>query len=154
MKKKLLLWLVMSVALIVTGCRSDDGTNFSFSVNNKCDQNDFVPEMDKNGSFYFPEEIIQYKATGNGILLLKHLNALFSCEAKITVNTTIEDNTISIVEHGSNDTNCICPYDITMNIAPLNIGKYNVVVYYEEKELARFSIDYNTSLEGNCFIKR
>ena len=68
------------------------------------------------------EETIEYYASSNGKLVVKHTNAIFGCESKVSAEAHMEkDNkTIVVNETATNEiANCICPYDLTMEVGEL-----------------------------------
>lgn len=104
----------------------------------------------------FPPESVKYEGTQDSCLLLEHINAIFSCEATFTIKATVADGIITIVETAPSLTNCLCPYDLSMKIGPLENKTYEVVICDQTEDSKRisFQLDYNTSVKGEFEVKK
>ena len=100
----------------------------------------------------YSEEIIKYNATPDKGLIIEHQNVIFGCEAKLTTSALIMDHEIIINESGESRTNCVCPYDLTLKIGPLNEGDYRIVIIRDALEYASFNINYTSALKGEFII--
>ena len=104
----------------------------------------------------FPTESVKYEGTEDGYLLLEHINAIFSCEATFTIKATVADGIITIVETAPSLTNCLCPYDLSMKIGPLENKTYEVVICDQTEDTKRvsFLLDYSSSVKGEFEVSR
>ena len=104
----------------------------------------------------FPTESVKYEGTEDGYLLLEHINAIFSCEATFTIKATVADGIITIVETAPSLTNCLCPYDLSMKIGPLENKTYEVVICDQTEDTKRvsFLLDYSSSVKGEFEVKK
>ena len=166
---KTFFYLMMVVALVhgSTGCSSES---------DEVSQNGMLKSFAKTGckpqietrtadvSGLYDAESFSYEATKDGSLLLCHNNAIFSCETDIKVKVSVSDGVISVIEYYSPATNCICAYDLTMEIGPLQVGPYTVVVYRDfdinigktspQAEYIRFPINYTEELKGEYIVTK
>ena len=62
------------------------------------------------------------------------------------------DHEIIINESGESRTDCVCPYDLTLKIGPLNEGDYRIVIIRDALEYASFNINYTSALKGEFII--
>ena len=127
----------------VSGCKiSVEQTNISNS---------------NSASVFDAVESVRYEGTEDGSLMIFHENAIFSCEAKIETEVTINENTICIVEKDvSPTTNCLCCYDLSMKVGPLENKSYRIVVC-KNSEMGKyidFTIDYSPTTKGDIKVER
>jgi hypothetical protein len=68
----------------------------------------------------------------------------------------VEGNNITIVESETDpQCKCICDYDLVSKLGPLSSNEeYTLIFCRDNREFARFTIEYNSSLEGKIIIKR
>ena len=161
MKTKLSILLCTLFAFTLTSCSSDDDNNnnepkdglVSFaktgckttsSLRSGTGENDIESVLGK--------ESIEFEGTSDNCLFITHYNAIFSCEANITVSATVEGNVITLKENGTSETNCICPYDLTMKVGTLSERTYKVVLITEGLERASFTLNYSPKVSGNVEI--
>ncbi len=105
----------------------------------------------------FGEEKIVYEASNNGKLVVKHVNATFGCDAKISAEAHLDkDNkTIVINEAATNESaNCLCSYDLTMEVGELQEGSYTLKVVRLGTTILTESINYNKDLKGEKTIEK
>lgn len=151
MKTKMILFTAIALLLGIAGCEKGNSIektqlkDFSYLG---C-KND-VKDTGKNVKQIDEPEYIEYKATGDGYLSIKHVNAIFNCcPDTIKVNTTVEGDSISIVESEIGPKcDCICEYDLAYKIGPLHNGKYTLIFSRDTHKFLKFTINYNSSLEG------
>ncbi len=105
----------------------------------------------------FGEEKIVYEASNNGKLVVKHFNAVFGCDANISAEAHLDkDNkTIVINEAATNESaNCVCSYDLTMEVGELQEGSYTLKVVRLGTTILTESINYNKDLKGEKTIEK
>lgn len=73
-------------------------------------------------------EQIVLKALGTNKLYIVHENASLSCEAVIDTDFKIVGSTIFLTEKSTDDTNCICNYDLSFTIDNLQNGAYDIII--------------------------
>ena len=106
-------------------------------------------------------EYIEFKGMEDGYLSIKHVNTIFECLSKLTMEATVSGNEIQIIEKDDTETgnglrtNCSCTYDLYCEVGPLTTGTYTVVIskYSSEYEQARFTISYAKGLDGKYVIR-
>lgn len=166
---KMFFCLMMVVALVLgsTGCGSDSEGNSQETMLKAFAKTGCKPHIETRTadvSGLYDAESFSYEATKDGSLLLCHNNAIFSCETDIKVKVSVSDGVISVIEYYSPATNCICAYDLTMEIGPLQVGPYTVVVYRDfdinigktspQAEHIRFPINYTEELKGEYIVTK
>ena len=149
--KNLMKNLLFALSLLcITGCGSTEDVasiglrNFS---NSGCK---LVTEMRASNNL-FGEEKIVYEASTNGRLVVKHVNALFGCDAKVSAEAHLDkDNkTIVINETVTNESaNCVCPYDLTMEVGELQETTYTLKVIHKGSTVLTENINYSKDLKG------
>lgn len=103
------------------------------------------------------EETIEYYASSNGKLMVKHVNALFGCDAKISAEAHLDkDNkTIVISETATNESaNCLCNYDLTMEVGELQETTYTLKVIHKGSMVLTEDINYGKNLKGAKVIEK
>ena len=166
MKKSVLLPVFTIVMLCMTGCSSEDENEkgvLSFFSQSGCKTtvsrgSDDVSTLSEQ----FGNEVVAYKGTDDGSLLISHTNAVFSCDVSIKPTVKIDDDIISIIESYKPETNCVCCYDLLMKVGPLKEGRYRVFIYNDSSDgtvapsepYASFLIDYNTQVKGEYFLSK
>jgi hypothetical protein len=108
------------------------------------------------------QDCIQYQYDGEGVLLLKHVNAGFNCcPDEILADITIVENVITIgegesLEDGGCD--CLCLFDVNYQISDLPPGEYTIVVHQlhliEGDEILQFTVDLVSSPSGSHCVHR
>lgn len=144
--------------LCITGCGSTEDVtsiglrNFS---NSGCKLETETETRAANG--LFGEEQIIYEASSNGKLMVKHVNALFGCDAKISAEAHLDkDNkTIVINETATNESaNCLCNYDLTMEVGELQETTYTLKVIHKGSMVLTEDINYGKNLKGAKVIEK
>ena len=103
-------------------------------------------------------EIYEYQCMDNGFLSLKHLNAVYNCGSEdFKMEATISGNEIKVYETASLDPenmmDCICTYDLSCEIGPLEEGtEYTFYTYQLGSGLARFVVTFKKGTSGSCQI--
>lgn len=144
--------------LCIAGCGStEDVTSVglrSFS-NSGCKAEVEAGTRSSNG--LFDDGRIVYEASSNGRLMVKHFNAVFGCDANISAEAHLDkDNkTIVINETATNESaNCLCSYDLTMEVGELQEGSYTLKVVRLGTTILTESINYNKDLKGEKTIEK
>ena len=168
MKKNLVLCLgaMLMLAFGMSSCSSSDENKvnkqanelLSFAVSGCKNNVEQTNIGNSNRALVFDAiESIRYEGTKDGSLMIFHENAIFSCEAKIEKEVTINENTICIVEKdASPTTNCLCCYDLSMKVGPLENKSYRIVVC-KDSEMGKyidFTIDYYPTTKGDIKVER
>lgn len=100
-------------------------------------------------------EYFKCTAQAEGVLSITHVNSVFCCDAE-NMKTRVEasGNEIRVYEScDDSGANCVCPYDLTYDVGPLNEGKYRVIVYKNNLEYTWFEIVYNSDTQENILVK-
>ena len=168
MKKNVILCLgaMLMLAFGMSSCSSSDENKvnkqanefLSFAVSGCKNNVEQTNIGNSNRALVFDAiESIRYEGTKDGSLMIFHENAIFSCEAKIETEVTINENTICIVEKDvSQTTNCLCCYDLSMKVGPLENKSYRIVVC-KDSEMGKyidFTIDYYPTTKGDIKVER
>ena len=161
------LFLMSAVLMLVSGfcgCNSDskseNESDSGILVRNIANTGCKSAETRGDGQDGEWPEYIEYKSMEDGYLSIKHVNAMFNCHAKLTMEATVSGNEIQIIEKDYSETEdgprstCICTYDLYCEVGPLTAGTYTVVIstYRSEYEKARFTISYAKGLDGKYVI--
>ena len=105
-------------------------------------------------SFYSKETIV-YEATQDGGLIVHHNNILYGCTAEISSMANIQGNIIEIyekTEHNA-DVDCVCPYDLKMEVGGLKQGSYTLVIGGNSCHTITIPIEYTTQLKGEFVVR-
>lgn len=144
--------------LCITGCGSTEDVASiglrSFS-NSGCKLETETETRAANG--LFGDEKIVYEASSNGKLVVKHINAVFSCDANISAEAHLDkDNkTIVINETATNESaNCLCNYDLTMEVGELQETTYTLKVIHKGSMVLTEDINYDKNLKGAKVIEK
>ena len=103
-------------------------------------------------------EIYEYQCMDDGFLSLKHLNAVYNCGSEdFKMEATISGNEIKVYETASLDPenmmDCICTYDLSCEIGPLEEGtEYTFYTYQLGSGLARFVVTFKKGTSGSYQI--
>ena len=156
------LFLMSAVLMLVSGfcgCNSDSESESGIQVRNVANTGCKSAETRGEDGLPWPE-YIEYKAMEDGYLSIKHVNTMFECLSKLTMEATVSGNEIQIIEKDNSETedgirtSCLCTYDLYCEVGPLTAGTYTVVIskYRSEYEQARFTISYAKGLDGKYVI--
>lgn len=136
-KNKFLLFCLTLLFMGLAGCSSDDGagTDGSLAVRNVyatgCKTGEQVQSR-AEATTAFPgfDESVEYTCRNDGYVFIRHTNALFNCCSEvIDVDVSRRGNDIIVTEaETDNSCNCICPFDVSYEIGPLQPGAYNVTL--------------------------
>lgn len=156
MRTKMILFTAIILLLGLAGCEKENSIekvqlkDFSY-LGCKDDVKDTRKKVKQIGE----TEYIEYKATADGYLSIKHVNSVFNCcPDTIKTNAAVEGNSISIVESEAGPKcDCICGYDLAYMIGPLSNGKYTLIFSRDTHEFLRFTINYNSSLRGKIIVQ-
>jgi len=104
---------------------------------------DCKPITKKSGE----SEYLEYKTVDTDYLQINHINAWFNCEpGEIFVTAELINGAIVVDAYEETAlANCICPYDLSYRIGPLNYGRYIIRILRGDIE---FSINFNSSTKG------
>ena len=159
MKKGLLFVCCFSLMLLTMGCDDDKTERASGNIlvsfaKTGCKSSSMRSGDNSAGvREIIEEESISYEGTSDNCLFITHNNTIFACESEITASATIDGRVITLTENGTNETNCLCPYDLTMKVGPLTYGTYQVVLLKEDLEYMTFTINYTNKVSGKELIK-
>jgi hypothetical protein len=130
--------------LLLTCCEKE--TSRKVPSVGKITYGDCKPETKKSGE----SEYLEYKTVDTDYLQINHINAWFNCEpGQLFVSAELINDIIAVDEYEeSHFANCICPYDLSYRIGPLNYGRY---IFRIERGEIEFSINFN-SLTNGIFI--
>lgn len=97
-------------------------------------------------------EYIEYKTVNGNYLRINPVNAWFNCEpGQLFVSAELINEIISVDEYEETGlANCICPYDLSYRIGPLNYGRY---IFRIERGDIEFSINFNSLTKGVFIIE-
>jgi hypothetical protein len=112
---------------------------------------DCKPATKKSGD----SEYIEYETVDGVYLQMNHVNAWFNCEpGKIFVSAELNNDIIAVDEYEETAlANCICAYDLSYRIGPLNYGKYLFKILRGGCIYAEFSINFNSDANGVFIIE-
>lgn len=107
-------------------------------------------------------DCIEYQYDGEGVLLLKHVNAGFNCCPVILADITIEGNLITITESETYDSlgpcYCLCLFDVNYEIINLQPGEYTIRIeelyLFEGDSLFEFTANLSSSPSGSYCVYR
>ena len=152
--------LASALAMSVTGCSGDDDAKRDdearFGAKNVLKSG--CKPVSANSPRYADEspglsESIAYKDNGNGYLHISHTDAMFNCESNINIKASVTGAQIVVNEEETNAVaNCVCPYDLSFDVGPLEEGRYTVVVKFNGNETTRFALDYKPGAEGRVVV--
>jgi len=148
------LFLFVIITFTAFSCDKDETDNNIFHVK------DFSYDGCKNTSNKSStDEYIEYKTIDDNYLSIKHVNVFFSCcpKANIIVNSEIRNDTIIIYESEENispDCDCICYYDINLEIGPLEYGEYNFIIKIFDYTCTEFLLDFSSTTNTTHYIDK
>ncbi len=133
------------VFILLLNCCEKENSQITLSVD-QITYGDCKPGTKKSGT----SEYIEYITVDAEYLQINHVNAWFNCEpGKIFVSAELINDTIVI--HEDEETalaNCICPYDLSYRIGPMNYDRYIFSIRRGGCIYTEFSINFNSSTKG------
>ena len=135
----------MLILPLVFGCSKESNSllkEFSYS---DCKNNQKSLNVNQSSD---DKELIKITSE-NGLLKIKHINVYFNCEpGKIFATATVHDTVVTITEaEQKHYADCICPYDLSMKVGPLNFQHYYFVITRGDAEYTHFSLDYHADID-------
>jgi hypothetical protein len=124
-----------------------------------CDKSEFPSKNFSVDEIYYGDcktvtksvlnEYLELTTINNYYLAISHINAMFNCvPGQIIVDAILEDNIISINEYSTeNSADCICPYDLSFSIGPLQYDTYKLSVKQANYEILNVEIDFNKNTD-------
>lgn len=130
MKTKTILLAVFTALLFAAvSCDSDDNENETGVIN-------FSHSDCKDGTAKTLVDQMTFTVTGDNQLNIVHTNSYLSCTGQIFVESNFSNDTIYINENSTdNSVDCVCPYDLTYSIRPVEFGTYIINVKANTFEL-------------------
>lgn len=167
MKTSICLILVFSlIALTILSCEKENANNKSKQlvltgelINNTTCKNglkSLLHEANTPDSLSCVEYVFD---KANNKLTFKHINAGFNCcPESLYVQTSLNDNTITIQEHEANALcDCNCLYDLDIELNGVEAKKYWIIFiepYAADQQEISFEVDLNNSNEGEFCVTR
>lgn len=142
--------LFLSLGIVSCSESSDETQHIEFVSKSNSGCKNTVEKNRMQFKNRLPSECIKCKALDNGVLLITHANADFSCEQEsILTSVEIKENTVIVTEKQElSKTNCICFYDMYYTMSGLIQGKkYSVIITNGKYDIGRLTFVYNSSLE-------
>jgi hypothetical protein len=130
-----------------------------FLANTSCDNTDFPSDEFSAQEINYgdckpvkkstTEEYLILTSSEDFYLEIKHVNSWFNCSpGQIMVDASFEGNNISINEYSTdNSANCICPYDLSFMLGPLQYRTYNLIVKRGDFEIVNVEIEFKKNLD-------
>lgn len=143
MKKTIVPVLILFVSIFITSCEKID--------NQKLKVDNITYGTCKPGfkSLVTNEKIV-YRTVDINYLEVDHINAMFNCEpGRLLVDVEFNNDTIFVNESEEQSlANCICSYDLSYRIGPLEYGTYQFVLNIMSLGHATFELEFNSTTEG------
>ena len=164
--KRINVFMCMLLLLTITiGCSSEENhqqeeQNYLrlFAISGCKSTNESNSQVNTNRSTVFDTtELVRYEGTNDGCLMIFHENSIFSCETEVKAKVTINDNIITIIEEEvAPIANCLCCYDLSMKVGPLENKLYKVFISKgnEQEPYINFTIDYSSNIKGEIKFER
>jgi len=143
MKKIIVAVLILFVSIFVISCENID--------NHKLKVDNITYGTCKPGfKSSVTNEKIEYRTVDINYLEIDHINAIFNCEpGRLLVDVEFNNDTIFVNESEEQSlVNCICLYDLSYRIGPLEYGTYLFVLKIMSLEHATFELEFNSTTEG------
>ncbi len=99
-------------------------------------------------------ERVSLKGNEKGMLNVLHENAIFTCEAIFTNSVEVSKATIIVNEDAPASTNCICLYDLTSEIGPLENKTYTLIIKNNNAVICSHQFKYSDNLDESFNITR
>jgi hypothetical protein len=148
--KRMILKVTMIIGLIAFSCEKD---NNSIKIENQSLEirNEIISECKSgnNKSNIYNEnntEYLELKYSDSNFLKINHFNVWFNCYPSIDIQARIESGSIV---YSATDTfgihNCVCPYDLSCEIGPLQFTNYEFKYYRAGNLVINFNFGFNDS---------
>jgi hypothetical protein len=91
---------------------------------------------------------ITLKTVNDYYIQYEHINSWFNCEpGQLTISFEMSSNSITLDENeSSSSTDCICPYDISCRIGPLQYGTYSIMCKKGGVTFKELTFDFKKSM--------
>ena len=138
-------YIISIVFLLLLTCCEKENSHLPLSVD-QIIYGDCKPVIKKSDN----SEYIEYRTVDADYLQINHVNAWFNCEpGKILVSAEIINDTIVVYEDEETAlVNCICPYDLSYRLGPMNYDRYIFSIKRAGCIYIEFSINFNSSTNG------
>ena len=164
MKKNLLLLAFIAVCSILPSCSSDDAED-SIKLRNHTESgckdisavsntSQFDGQSMRSQKYMDLTERVSLKGNSKGMLNVFHENTTFTCEAKFNISINVSGNTIIICEDAPPSTNCICLYDLTSEVGPLENKTYTLIIKDNNATVCTHQFHYSKTLEESFNISK
>lgn len=166
MKNLLFLFAAMVACCMMMSCSSDNSDDNSNNIKLRnhtesgCKNLASLPYSSQSGKqqskmqFDNAVERVSLKGNNSGILSVFHENAVFTCEADFTLSADVSGNTIIVNEDAPPSTNCICCYDLTSEIGPLDNKTYTLIIKNNNAIVWTHQFDYSNTLDESFDISK
>ena len=168
MKKLISLLAVIVVCGMLPSCSSDDaeddynkfitlrnhtesGCKDISSASNLSQFDGQSTRTQKNMDF---TERVSLKGNDKGMLNVFHKNATFTCEAKFDISVNVSGNTIIVCEDAPPTTNCLCLYDLTSEVGPLENITYTLVIKDNNATVCTHQFHYSNTLDESFDVTK
>ena len=133
------------VFILLLNCCEQENSHIQLSVE-QITYGDCKPVTKKSSN----SEYIEYKTVDGDYLQINHVNAWFNCEpGQIFVSAELINDTIVVHEYEETGlANCICPYDLSYRIGPMDYDQYIFSIQKGGCIYAEFSINFSSSTKG------
>lgn len=163
--KNLLLFAAAAACCMMMACSSDDSDDNSNTIKlrnhtesgckNIASYSSQLSKQQSKMQFDNLVERVTLKGNNKGMLSVIHENAVFTCEAEFTLSADISGNTIIVNEDAPPSTNCICRYDLTSEIAPLdNNETYMLIIKNNNITIWTHQFQYSNTLDMSFDISK
>jgi len=149
MKAKIILPIFLLLLVSLISCKKESSNDppaiNSLSVNG-CKP---IEDNTKSVGPPFPQEYITLNTIDDSYLLFNHINSILNCQpGQITVALSISNDTITLNEEESEySADCVCPFDITFKLGPLEEGIYTIMFQKFGGTFKEYSLDFNKSTD-------
>ena len=168
MKKLLSILTVMAVCCMLPSCSSDDAegdSNQRITLRNHTESgckdlssasntSQFDGQAMRAQKYMDFTERVSLKGNGKGTLNVFHENATFTCEARFNISVNVSGNTIIVCEDAPPSTNCICLYDLTSEVGPLENKTYTLVIKDNNATVCTHQFHYTNTLDESFNITK
>lgn len=101
-------------------------------------------------------EAIEYSCIHEGYLYLNHVDAIFNCcPGELNASVKVDGNLITVSEWSTEDgCKCICPYDLSYEIGPLQEGvAYVLTIEHKGETLQVADFVFSNTMSGTWKAK-